>query len=145
MIGEEGPSLAGTLKQAYERVSELGMRRGLWVEIEGVGASSRLLKEHPQWLMQSRGEVIPRLDLTHPQVESFVEDTMVGLIETYGLDCLRLDYNFCVGEGGDRVVDGYCVSDMWSYYDVLYGLFDRVQAAFPDLILENCASGGGTQ
>ena len=32
---------------------------------------------------------------------------------------------------------------MWRYFDALNNLFDRIAARYPDLLLENCAGGGG--
>jgi alpha-galactosidase len=32
---------------------------------------------------------------------------------------------------------------LWRHYEALYGIFDRLHARKPNLLLENCASGGG--
>lgn len=140
---EETPLLPRGLQPVFDRARERGLLCGLWVEIERVGAESRLRRAHPDWLMRRRGEVIEQLDLAQPEVARHVEETIARLVEQFRLDCFRLDYNIGVGEGGESERDGFAESTMWRYYDALYGIVDRVKRRFPQLILENCSSGGG--
>lgn len=140
---EESPLLPQGLKPIFERARQKGMLGGLWVEIERIGHASKILKAHPDWQMQRRGEMIPQLDLAKPEVAKHVEDTIIRLVEKLELDCFRLDYNISVGEGSEREQDGFVESTMWRYYEALHGIFDRIRQRFPKLILENCSSGGG--
>ena len=119
------------------------MLAGLWVEPERMGSLSRLLADHPGWQMSRRNAKIPNLDLTQPEVLVYFEHSICEIIERYELDCFRLDYNQDIGEGGERVVSSYAENILWRYYDQLYGVFDRVRARYPRLLLENCSSGGG--
>jgi len=46
-------------------------RFGLWVEIEGAGAASKLRKEHPDWILTRNGQPIANgrhLDVGNPVV-----------------------------------------------------------------------------
>ncbi len=140
---DESPLLTKGVRAAMDYVHARGMLAGIWVEPERVGAESRLMAEHPEWLMQRRGEPIPNLDLSQPEVVDYVEGLVVSIIEKYDLDCFRLDYNVNIGEGGSVERDGYTENVLWRHYEALYGIFDRVAERFPDLLLENCASGGG--
>ena len=139
----ESPLLPSGVKAAFDRVHQKGMLSGLWVEAERMGPASRLLREHPDWQMTRRGESIPNLDLSRPEVERYLEETIIGLIEKYQLDCFRLDYNISVGEGGEAERGGYTENVLWRYYEALYRIFDHVHQRFPRLLLENCSSGGG--
>ena len=139
----ESPLLEHGVAAAFDRARERGMRVGLWVEPERVGPASDLAREHPDWAMSRNGEQILNLDLSRPEVARHVEDTLVDIIERYRLDCFRLDYNHDMGEGGGRGQDGWTENVLWRYYDALYAIFDRIHARFPDLLLENCSSGGG--
>jgi alpha-galactosidase len=111
--------------------------------------TSKTAKAHPDWFMQRRGIPIHQLDLAKPEVARHVEDTIARLIERYGLDCFRLDYNISPNEGSERQVlgpQGLAIaveSTMWRYYDALWGIFDRLRQRFPHLLLENCSGGGG--
>jgi alpha-galactosidase len=139
----ESPLLSSGVKAAFDYARSRGMLCGLWVEAERMGLASRLLHHHPDWPMEKRGEKIPNLDLSKPEVAQYAEETIVGLIEKYQLDCFRLDYNISTGEGGEAQRGGYTENISWRYYEAFYGIFDRIRARFPDLLLENCSSGGG--
>ena len=139
----ESSLLTKGVKAAFDYARSRGLLCGLWVEAERMGPLSQLLREHPDWQMERRGERIPNLDLSRPEVASYLEDTIIGLIEKYQLDCFRLDYNISIGEGGEAQRGGYTENVLWRYYDALYSIFDRIHQRFPHLLLENCSSGGG--
>jgi alpha-galactosidase len=140
----ENPLLGeGGVRAAFDYAHAKGMLVGLWVEAERMGQSSNLLRDHPDWAMTKRGERILNLDLSKPEVALYVEDTIIGLIERYQLDCYRLDYNISTGEGGDAERCGFRENVLWRYYDAFYGVFEHVRQRFPDILLENCSSGGG--
>jgi alpha-galactosidase len=144
---QETPLLKSGLKALFDQIRRKGMRCGLWVEIERMAPTSRIAQEHPEWFVQRRGVAVHQLDLALPEVEQHVYETIARLVETYELDCYRLDYNISMMEGGERQVKGAAgflsESTMWRYYDALYRIFDRLHARFPGLLLENCSSGGG--
>jgi alpha-galactosidase len=140
---DESPLLTDGLAATLDRARSKGLLVGLWVEPEHIGVKSRFMTEHPDWLMRRRGEAIQNIDLSRPGAADYLEGVIVSLVEKYALDCFRLDYNINVGEGGTVEHAGYPESTMWRHYDALYGVFDSVRARFPDLLLENCASGGG--
>lgn len=141
-----GPWLPNDLTPVREYARKKGMLFGLWVEIESAGEASELRRRHPDWLMTRDGKLIARgrqLDLTKPEVAAWVESEISRIIQKYDLDMFRLDYNHSVEEGGNRIKDGFTESLMWRYVDTLYGIFDRVHKRFPNVILQNCAGGGG--
>ncbi|MHB9031591.1 MAG: alpha-galactosidase [Anaerolineae bacterium] len=139
----ESPLLPHGVRAAFDRMHAKGLLGGLWVEAERMGPASHLLRDHPDWQMSLRGEKIPNLDLSRKDIADHLEQTIVDIIERYGLDCYRLDYNISTGPGGERALDGYSENVLWRYYDNLYALFDHIHARFPNLLLENCSSGGG--
>ncbi len=139
----ENPLLEGQLAAAFQYAKEKGLHVGLWVEAERVGSASRVVHDHPEWLMTRNGMPIMNLDLTQSEVSTYIENTICSLIERYELDCFRLDYNISIGEGGDRMHLGYTENLLWRYYHQLYALFERIHARYPHVLLENCSSGGG--
>ena len=129
------------------RARERGMLWGLWMDVERLGAESRVAKEHPEWLAAAYdGErrLGGLLDLTNADAARWMEEAIARVIEQEELDFFRLDHNVGgLGMGlqsrrGDFVENGW-----WRYYDALYGAYERLRARFPALILENCAGGGG--
>ncbi|MBA3946738.1 MAG: alpha-galactosidase [Herpetosiphonaceae bacterium] len=140
---DESRLLPGGVQGIFAAAHERGLLGGLWVEAERMGPTSRLIQEHPEWQMQRRGKAIPNLDLVRPEVAAYFEQTIIGLIEKYRLDCFRIDYNISIGEGGEAERGGYTENVLWRYYEALYAIFDRIHARFPEMLLENCSSGGG--
>lgn len=72
------------------------------------------------------------------------EETLAGLIERYKLDVFRLDYNTNLGSGGmQNPQDGFLENNYWRHYDAVYAMYARLRKRFPNLMMENCAGGGG--
>ncbi len=141
-----GPWLPGGLEPVVAHAHRKGLRFGLWVEVEAAGASSRLRQEHPDWLITRHGQLVAdgrALDLARPEVAAWVEAEIARLIERYKLDMFRLDHNHSIGLGGTCERDGFTENTLWRYYEALYGIFDRLRARFPEVVLQNCAGGGG--
>lgn len=141
-----GAWLPNGLEPVVEHAHKRGMRFGLWVEIEAMGANSTLRKEHADWAVVRNGEPVTKgrpLDLARPEIAAWVESELVRVIERYKLDMFRLDHNHEIGLGGTREYAGFVENTLWRYYEAFYGVFDRVRARFPRLVLQNCAGGGG--
>lgn len=134
------------LEPIVDYAHEKGLLFGLYVEIERVNtwnsgtdiSTSKVAREHPDW-------VGPRaiLNLTKPEVAAYVESELTRIIEQYKLDLYRLDYNpFGTYEGPSTEHSGFTENNYWRYYEAFYGLFERIRAKYPDLILQQCAAGG---
>jgi alpha-galactosidase len=141
-----GSRLPNGLESIFEYARSKGLLCGLWVDIERMGLVSDLRKAHPDWVVTRHGntENLTALDLTRPEVLKFAEDTLAGLIERYKLDVFRLDYNTGLGStGGQNVREGFVENNYWRYYEAVYAMYRRLRQRFPNLMLENCAGGGG--
>ena len=133
------------IKPFRDRAHAGGMLWGLWMDAERVGASSRVAKEHPDWLAMNydgKREMGGLLDLTNPDAAKWMESQIVRVIEENELDFFRLDYNTDPGRGVRGVHDGFVENGYWRYYETVYGVYDRLRARFPKVIFENCAGGG---
>lgn len=141
---EVGNRLPDGLEPVFALARSRGMRCGLWVEIESAGKNSKVVKEHPDWLLTRYGNPVVRyLDFSKPEVQKYAENHIIRLIERYKLDMLRLDYNMTPMEGGFNERNGRYENTSWRHFEALHGIFDRVRVRFPKLQLENCSSGGG--
>ena len=141
-----GEWLPNDLNPVREYARKKGLLFGLWVELESIGAASKLMKQHPDWVMKRDGRPVGggrHLDFSKPEVAAWAEAEIARLIRKYDLDMFRLDYNTSAGAGGNRVQDGFVENTLWRHVEALYGMFDRIHQRFPKVILQNCASGGG--
>ncbi|MDR2376259.1 MAG: alpha-galactosidase [Treponema sp.] len=143
-----GPWMGCSIKSLSDYAHSKGMRFGLWFAVEGTGPNSKLRREHPEWLMTRNGEKTQPwegiLNLTRDDVVNWIEkDVIERSINEYGLDLFRIDAGSCVGLGANRERSGLKENMMWRYCDNLYGIFDRVVKKYPQVVFQNCSSGGG--
>ncbi|WP_208321454.1 alpha-galactosidase [Microbacterium hydrocarbonoxydans] len=134
------------LRPLADRVRELGMEFGLWVEPEMINEDSDLARAHPEWILRARQELPARyrfqqvLDLTQPAAFAHILDTLDALIEDIGVICLKWDHNRDLVAAGHPATGAPAVHAQTL---ALYRLIDELRARHPDLEIESCASGGG--
>ncbi len=130
------------LKPLADHVRGLGMEFGLWVEPEMVNADSALFEAHPDWILGSPGQPLGRhqyvLDLTREDTFAYVSASLETLVRDLEPACLKWDMN---RDNVMPISDGQPIS--YRQTEALYRLTDRLRAAFPNLEIETCASGGG--
>lgn len=123
-----------------------GMLFGLWVEPEMCNPDSDIYRAHPDWIVRDPGRThsLKReqciLDFSRDEIRDWAIGWLSSLIEDAGLDYLKWDMNRTASElpAGWRE-SGAAVK----YIQNVYAVWERLNARFPDLLLENCASGGG--
>ncbi|MCA1809983.1 MAG: alpha-galactosidase, partial [Lentisphaerae bacterium] len=124
----------GHMREFADEVRAMGMDFGLWVEPERFGAGSPVVREHPEWFLPTaRGYL--RMDLSQTAARDFRYRELWELIERYQLRYVKMDCN---------VELGYDPSghELYDYFRHWYGLLDRLRAACPNTVIEDCASGG---
>lgn len=133
-----------------EHAHSKGLLFGLWVEAERVAPNSWAAREHPEWILTRDGRPVTptpegggTLNLSNRDCARWLEEEINRIVDEYALDMFRLDYNFYPARGGENLAHGFVESAFWRHYEVLYGIFDRLRERHPELLLENCAGGGG--
>ena len=121
-----------------------GMKFGMWMEPERVGAQE-ILDAHPDWMSHyADGHAEGFLDMTNPEAAAWAEAEVARCIEEYGMDLLRIDYNVNAHSyfhGGDE--NGVREDRALRHFRAVYAMYERLKKRFPDVIFENCAGGGG--
>lgn len=106
---ERFPEGMAALAQA---IRAAGRTPGLWWAPFLVRATSRLYREHPDWLLRDEsnqpvsaghnwGTPIYALDTTHPEVQGWLLDTLRRL-RSWGFDYLKLDFLYAAALPGRR-------------------------------------------
>lgn len=124
----------------------IGIKFGLWVDIETLGSKSDVFGQHPEWRestilgIQSRGLA----DLSKPDVAEWAENELARIIKEYKLDLLRVDHNVCYRDYFTMADAGTGVTECLSlrHHQAVYGIYNRLKKRFPNVIFENCAGGG---
>lgn len=136
------------IHEVFDRIRHHDMVPGLWLEPEVVGIRSPLAGKLPAEAFFRRDGVRIRehgrhhLDLRHPAAVGHLNETVDRIVGAWGIGYLKLDYNISVphgtdGNGADSPGDGL-LGHARAYLDWLGSVLDR----YPDLVVENCASGG---
>jgi alpha-galactosidase len=135
-----------------ERVNELGMRFGLWVEPEMVNPDSELYRAHPDWVYafptRARSELRNQLvlNLGREDVYSYLLKTLDGLLTQYNIAYFKWDMNRAISEPGwtECLASGGEAREVWvRHTQAVYTLIDTLRSRHPHLTIEACASGGG--
>lgn len=135
------------VKEVTDYIRSRGMIPGVWLEPEVMGINCSLAKELPDdhFFVRHGKRVYDRsrfqLDYRNPEVRKRMDSVVDRLVEEYGVGYIKTDYNIEPGIGtelyADSCGDGLLEHER-SYLAWLDGLWER----HPDLIIENCSSGG---
>jgi alpha-galactosidase len=95
-----------------DHIHELGFDAGLWLAPFSVDPSSSLAASHEDWLLKKKGGSglaelgdCYGLDLTHPEVLAFLEETFQRVFQAWNFDYVKLDFinhGVMAGERWDR-------------------------------------------
>lgn len=128
-------------------IREKGMIPGLWLELEVMGIHCPLADKLPDdWFFQIEGRRVIdesryQLDFRNPQVRRHADRVVDRLVADYRVGYIKMDYNINAGVGTHRAADSAgegLLSHTRAYLTWLDGVFAR----YPDLVIENCSSGG---
>jgi alpha-galactosidase len=119
------------------------MKFGLWCEIEGLGERAHLNVVHPEFPALRAGAPMGYVCMGNPQAQDWAYETLSRLITEYDCDWIKLDFNVDPGAGCNRTDHGHGAGDgLYEHVQGYYRLLERLQQRFPDVVLENCSSGG---
>lgn len=134
------------VKKACE---DAGMRMMVWIEPERIVRGTECSRNHPEFLIHAKdkntGELSPYLLLNLGDEAGFnyVFDTLCGYIDLLHLECLRQDFNFepdIYWETNDE--KGRKGITEIKHITGLYKLWDKLLEKYPELLIDDCASGG---
>lgn len=139
------------LKPLIEKVNSLGMKFGLWIEPEMTSKTSKLYKEHPDWLLgceycEQKPLIGNRLVLNLAKEEVFehIKNVLYKLLSENNIEYLKWDSNRSISQQDWIEQQPENKQKVWyEYFKNVYWLFEFINTNFPDVIIENCASGGG--
>lgn len=139
------------LREFSARCRREGLQFGLWFEPEVVAPLSSIRRDHPDWLHHAGGRPPPAderavLNLGVPAAWQHVYARIARLLRVAQVDWMKWDFNADIEPGGwapslPPILTGR--APLVAHYEGLYRLQDAIRAAFPNLTLEMCASGGG--
>jgi alpha-galactosidase len=131
-----------TLKPISEAIQKANMKFLLWFEPIRTTRGTDATKAHPEWFVDTgNGNLL--LDLGKAEAKKYITETISGLITENGIDCYREDFNFdpfpywTHKEDPDRAG----MREM-RFVEGVYSYWDELLRRHPNLVIDNCASGG---
>lgn len=127
-----------------DRCSEIGLDFLLWYEPERAVSNAARVHEHPDWYIGNCTPVSSlMLNLGNDEAREWLTQRLAEDIENYHLRVLRIDFNYSplpywrMNDKPNRKG----ISEI-NYNRGLYRMWNELITRFPNLIIDNCASGG---
>lgn len=141
--------IANLVKEANKN----GIKFGIWIEPEMTNSVSELYEKHPDWvimapkrdLVMGRGGTQLVLDMANPKVQDFVFKIVDNLItQNPAIDYIKWDANMSITNHGSQYLSANNQSHLYiEYHKGLENVCKRIRAKYPDITIQDCASGGG--
>ena len=127
----------GRMKELSQLVRDAGMKFGFWLEVETAGVKSKWKENYKEYYFtyNDHGNELSFFDFSNPEACAFMFDVVSKLVENYQAEFIKFDFN------QDLTVD-VCKDAFRAYFKGYEAFIGRLKEAFPNLYLENCASGG---
>lgn len=125
-----------------EKINELGLKFGLWIEPEMVSPDSELYRKHPDWAVKvsERTPVEIRhqlvLDLSRDEVCEYVIDAVSAVLKNANIEYVKWDMN-------RQLTDMMCMGYNHKYTLGYYKIMSAITSSFPNVLFEGCSAGGG--
>ncbi len=141
--------LPGGLKSLCDKVNELGLEFGVWVEPEMVNVESELYRAHPEWVMEipgkphSEGRNQRILDFANPEVVDYIIEKMTEVFASANIAYVKWDMNRIFSDYYSQYLKPEQQGEVAHRYMIgLYRLMKTLTERFPNILFEGCASGG---
>ena len=145
--------LPNGIKALTDAAKQRKLKFGIWIEPEMTNTVSELYEQHPDWVLQRPGRDLRKgrggtqvvLDMTNPKVQDFAFAVLDNLMTEYPeIAYIKWDANASIENYGSNYLPRAKQSNIYvDYYRGLLSVLQRIRAKYPDLVIQDCASGGG--
>jgi alpha-galactosidase len=134
----------GGLRATCDAIRAAGLIPGIWFEFEVCNPGSAAWNETAHHLHRD-GRVLEVgnrrfWDFRDPWVHDYLQEKIIRLLKENGLGYLKVDYNDTIGlgcDGAESLGEG-----LRQHLEGVQRFFRRLRQQIPDLVIENCSSGG---
>lgn len=148
-VGEWLPSktrFPNGITEVIDSIKDHGMIPGIWLEPEVVGVDSPVAQRLPEssFFRRNGKRVVEQkrylLDFQDSSARNHIDSVIDRLVNEYGIGYFKFDYNVSPGAGVDS--KGSFGEGLLGHNRAYSAWIDAIHKRYPDLILENCSSGG---
>ncbi len=140
--------LPNGLRGLSSKINDLGLNFGIWIEPEMISEKSELYKKHKEWVVNtpkrslSHGRNQYVLDFTNSEVVDYIFDSISKVLHSANISYIKWDMNRAITESYSSTIENQGLF-FHKYILGVYRLYEKLTTAFPNIMFEGCASGGG--
>ena len=145
--------LPNGIKALTDAARQRKIKFGIWIEPEMTNTTSELYEQHPDWVLQTKGRHLKLgrggtqivLDMANPKVQDFVFKVVDDLMTHYPeISYIKWDANASIQNYGSLYLPKSKQNNLSiDYHRGLIKTLKRIREKYPDLVIQDCASGGG--
>ena len=139
------------LRAYTDDIKKRGFIPGIWMELECTGKGSKYFSpEYDDMHLKHNGKVIVGSvglarkesfwDMKNPEVTALLEEKVIKFLKDNGFGYLKVDYNSNIGSSCDGAESGG--EGLRQHMLAVHEFFKKIKSEIPDIIIENCSSGG---
>lgn len=144
-VNEE--KLGCSLGTLIEKINELGVDFGIWIEPEMISEDSTLYRNHPDWVLQipgrspvrSRNQLV--LDFSRKDVRDYIFASICKVLDQGNITYVKWDMNRSISDVYSHVNERGTV--LHDYVVGVYDFLEQMIQRYPELLIEGCSGGGG--
>ena len=135
------------MKAMNRELRAMGLIPGVWFEFEcTTSGAEQFGPEYDRLHLKKRGTVIKvgggrsYWDMTNPEVIEYLTERVIKMLKDNEFGYIKVDYNANMGigcDGSDSLGEGLRLQG-----EATRDFFKKMKEEIPDIIIENCASGG---
>ena len=142
--------LPNGLRGLIQKINDLGMTFGIWVEPEMINEDSDLYRAHPDWAFtvpgrspnMGRNQLV--LDMSRKEVRDYLYERLSELLRENNIGYVKWDFNRSVCDVYSHALPAERQGEVLHRFMLgTYELLDRLTADFPHVLFEGCSGGGG--
>ncbi|MGN0108169.1 MAG: glycoside hydrolase family 36 protein [Hominilimicola sp.] len=132
------------IDETVKIIKEHNMRPGIWFEVENVGKMSEAYYNEKHLLKRDGITLTTQnrrfWDMNDEWVKSYLDERVTGFLKRHDFGYIKVDYNETIGIGCDN--PDSLGEGLRQNMQGTVEFFKKLKSEIPDLVIENCASGG---
>ncbi len=135
------------MKEMNRIIRENGMIPGIWFEFEVTTDGSKMFEpEYDHMKLKKDGHVLKSTgirsywDFRREDVREYLYEKVIKMLKDNDFGYIKVDYNGNIGTEVDGAESG--AEGLREHLECVKDFFRQMKAEIPELIIENCASGG---
>lgn len=135
------------MREMNRQIREMGMIPGIWFEFEVTTEGSKMFEPKYDYMHLKRdnrviksNDVRSYWDFRREDVREYLHEKVIDFLKLNGFGYIKVDYNRNIGRYIDDADCG--AEELRLHMNEVRGFFEEIKREIPDIIIENCASGG---